>query len=1619
MAYRRRQHIGADEETSLLNNETIVVETKKKVNCLYVWLSLGCVVFVLFLFLLLWALVKTNPGETITVEGLNQTAVMQTLIDAFARTITQQDWHGNANLFVAGGLSTVDFQRAMTFLSGGPVLVVDGTPVVAPVGSWRHQLEVFSGGLSSNHLMLTNCNMSFWQPPLANPFRAIATCVASYSYTLVYSLSVNTSLLPTQLVAFQAQFEAQRSAFGMAPHFSGWQLTRALALPNATSTLLSTVDTGVSPPGAVLRKRDLSDSFVVWNTLQDQVVSLVSVNQISTAIAVCKTDQYIDLAALYDPYGNTTLCPNLVSPPVFLENTIVCSNGGSIDASCISDEDGTMDRIKTINSIFPIPSIPPLPNSLDFTITGGFGIAIQGNMHGIVIHNVGLTAIPLLGTPELDFQITTLPIPTLQVIKLNQSANTVWAGPISGPDDIPVFRLLVLADLPLIDLATHVTGVLPLSNGGTGNAGPFLGNRIILSNVGGTQLVESPLLGNGNFLVQDESGNLVPGTVTGGPGINVSFVSGIYTVTSLDAATVVQVDLVVPTDIFQVTSMSIVDNGTLTFVAIPQVAHSVWIGPVSGGPAVPSFRVLQEVDLPVISLTGTRVGGILPVSRGGTNNNGGTWTGERVIMSDAGGTTLTEGTVTGTGGIAISYGTGPTLVISGTGGTCVANDTISQTCLDISAMPCPGGALDATCIPSTLTLAALTVTGPSSLGTSTTCAAPLSAPCYDISGQSCPGGYLNVNCVNPDLILNSLTINSIVANSFTLLNGTIAMGGLSSFDAINTTTLYATAIVLSGPMTCSPEDTISHSCYDISGISCTTPISSNCFPINITLADLSVTNELEVNIVTCLGTPLGNDCIPSRVRTINGINPSAAPALDFTITTSGAGISVTPTVNGLVLANTGVTSVGLSLPLSLFSITVPSVTTTGTLTAVLETQAANTFFAAPDGIAGQPTFRTIEFSDLPTGPGGPNSLYYVDGSGNLTSAALSLALTMPVSEFSVIGSPITSPSGTFSVAKANQVAHSVWIGPLSGPAAQPTFRTLALSDLAPLGLTTGQVLTGITAGDPVGKTLIAGTNMVITELAGSFVFDSTSLDAISNITVTVPSYLTVTPATLTTSGTFDITANAQSANRFLGGPTSGGAAVPTFRALENADLPSLADGQFFIGVTGGAPVSSQLTAGSLITITPGPGTSTVSTTALGMVTLDMPTAVFDVASASGLNTQTFTVTFDTQLANNVFAGPSSGGAMIPSFRSLVALDIPNLDTSKITTGILPIARGGTNSGTALNNNRIMISSGGAIVERAAMTNGQILIGSTGNAPVAALLVGTGNRILVSGGPGSITISSPQDTHTAATPTFASETLTATTNQLRLGTTNTATISATAPAASRTYTIADPGANANFVMDTAGALTITNAGSVGQVLTLASATTATWQTEIGTGTVTSVGLSLPVSVFSISGSPVTTSGTLTGTFNTQTANTFFAGPPNGGAATPTFRAITTADLPVAILLSYSEATSATNILAFSTGSYTTVTSMTLTPAAGTYWCSFSTTVIPSTSSGQYDVALHLNGVIVPHTLRSATGSSSYFNIHTLAVIVTPGSQTIDVRWQKSGGSGSADMRARSLYCLRIA
>jgi hypothetical protein len=89
-------------------------------------------------------------------------------------------------------------------------------------------------------------------------------------------------------------------------------------------------------------------------------------------------------------------------------------------------------------------------------------------------------------------------------------------------------------------------------------------------------------------------------------------------------------------------------------------------------------------------------------------------------------------------------------------------------------------------------------------------------------------------------------------------------------------------------------------------------------------------------------------------------------------------------------------------------------------------------------------------------------------------------------------------------------------------------------------------------------------------------------------------------------------------------------------------------------------------------------------------------------------------------------------------------------------------------------------------------------------------------------------------------------------------------------------------------------------------------------------VTSVGLSMP-GIFAVTNSPVISVGTLTAALNTQAANLVFAGPATGADATPTFRALVTADLPSFGLQYWIEARS-------SSGTNATVNVSSFTPNA---------------------------------------------------------------------------------------
>lgn len=132
-----------------------------------------------------------------------------------------------------------------------------------------------------------------------------------------------------------------------------------------------------------------------------------------------------------------------------------------------------------------------------------------------------------------------------------------------------------------------------------------------------------------------------------------------------------------------------------------------------------------------------------------------------------------------------------------------------------------------------------------------------------------------------------------------------------------------------------------------------------------------------------------------------GVN-AGATGLEYKTLTAGTGISINHSSGAVTIANTGVTSVGLSLP-SIFNVSGSPVTTTGTLTATLANQNSNTVFAGPtSGGAAAPTFRSLVYADLPiqlyaenpstpTAPSATGANAVAVGSGSSASAAGSYA----------------------------------------------------------------------------------------------------------------------------------------------------------------------------------------------------------------------------------------------------------------------------------------------------------------------------------------------------------------------------------------------------------------------------------------------------------------------------------------------------------------------------------------------------------------------------------------------------------------------------------------------------
>lgn len=187
-------------------------------------------------------------------------------------------------------------------------------------------------------------------------------------------------------------------------------------------------------------------------------------------------------------------------------------------------------------------------------------------------------------------------------------------------------------------------------------------------------------------------------------------------------------------------------------------------------------------------------------------------------------------------------------------------------------------------------------------------------------------------------------------------------------------------------------------------------------------------------------------------------------------------------------------------------------------------------------------------------------------------------------------------------------------------------------------------------------------------------------------------------------------------------------------------------------------------------------------------------------------------------------------------------------------------------------------------------------------------------------------------------------------------------------------IAEGGTGASTAATARANLLPTFAGNAGKVLLVNAGATDVEYITPNPGTVISIGMTVP-NIMSVSGSPITSIGTLAVTLATQTMNTIFAGPSTGSAATPTFRALVSADIPSLSYLplaggTVSGALTVTGNLTVS-GTTTTVNSSTLAVADKNIELAFGSTTEAAATGG----GITLHG-LTDHTITYTTGTSSW-------------------------------------------
>lgn len=368
----------------------------------------------------------------------------------------------------------------------------------------------------------------------------------------------------------------------------------------------------------------------------------------------------------------------------------------------------------------------------------------------------------------------------------------------------------------------------------------------------------------------------------------------------------------------------------------------------------------------------------------------------------------------------------------------------------------------------------------------------------------------------------------------------------------------------------------------------------------------------------------------------------------------------------------------------------------------------------------------------PTSDGAAGTFMYTDGSGNLGfTSGVATAIIGTVNQVLANGTTGIQQTGIVTLTLPQSIAATN----------TPTFAGLNLN-----GATSGTLsllATAITGTNTITFPAATGTVALTSQLPTPSAL--TRVDD-TNVTLTLGGSPTVallaaTSLTLGWTGQLSLTRGGTNASLVA---SNGGIVYSTASALailastaratlvtNSSGIPvftsSMADGQVVIGSTAGTPTAATLTAGSNITITNAAGSITIA------------------AVGAGVTPAALTRVDDTNVTLTL------GGTPATALLQAVSLTLG-------WSGELSLARGGTNASLVASNGGIVYSTASALailtstasatlltnssgipVFSGTMTNGQVIIGSTGATPTAATLTAGANISIVNAA-GSITIS---------------------------------------------------------------------------------------------------------------------------------------------------------------------------------------------------------------------------------------------------------------------------------------